>query len=218
MTRAEQAVEVCRRLVEVYARGGEWEEVDDIQRLAAEVIERPPCEACGEPTPPEVESRDGDACSLCGGKLPPEEPPPLEPEPARVVKRTLIRDASVPEGQLAPMHVECECGARPVIERGGTTCACGIAYDAEGWIVRRPQAPGSGAERRGDFYVIPLCRWPARWYEPRGWWVRRDNAEAAAAAAAHEHGPGTVALVVEVLRVIVNVNGRIGDAPTVQGK
>lgn len=55
---------------------------------------------------------------------------------AQRTKAALIRDPSVPVGTSAPLHVECECGRKVPITASANACACGIVYDARGWITR----------------------------------------------------------------------------------
>ncbi len=61
-----------------------------------------------------------------------------------IVKRALRRDEGYPIGQPAPLYILCECGGKvpvPVVRGLPMTyqCACGVVYDAQGWIVSRPE-------------------------------------------------------------------------------
>lgn len=67
-------------------------------------------------------------------------------------KRALIRDDSYPVGVPAPLHLNCECGARvemtetivndegwkPGLILNPATCVCGIKYNGAGYILSRP--------------------------------------------------------------------------------
>ena len=62
------------------------------------------------------------------------------------MKRAVIRDASIPVGQAAPLHVVCDCGAKVTVWTPGewdyetVACPdCGTVYDSHGWLLR----PGS---------------------------------------------------------------------------
>lgn len=62
-------------------------------------------------------------------------------------KRAVKREAGHPIGVSAPMYLDCECGERvslPVIAHMPMTyqCACGIVYDAQGYVVSRPDPDG----------------------------------------------------------------------------
>lgn len=61
---------------------------------------------------------------------------------ARKTKAALIRAEGYPVGRSAPMHVRCSCGARPLAPEADSNviCACGIQYDAHGWIVQAVQS------------------------------------------------------------------------------
>lgn len=57
---------------------------------------------------------------------------------AKLVKKAVIRDSSVPPGQPAPMFIECGCGAKLFVDFPSgpdVECKCGMAYNARGWVV-----------------------------------------------------------------------------------
>jgi hypothetical protein len=59
------------------------------------------------------------------------------------VKRALKREAGYPVGVSAPLYLDCTCGHHlSILQVKGLPmtyqCACGIEYDAQGWIVGRP--------------------------------------------------------------------------------
>lgn len=55
------------------------------------------------------------------------------------MKRAWIRNPDIPAGQPAPGHISCPCGHAPESdfspENGNVTCACGVVYTWDGWIV-----------------------------------------------------------------------------------
>jgi hypothetical protein len=51
-------------------------------------------------------------------------------------KKALIRDNSVPVGQLAPVHVECDCGEHVEICASVNQCiGCDTFYSSLGFII-----------------------------------------------------------------------------------
>jgi hypothetical protein len=58
------------------------------------------------------------------------------------VKRALKREPGYPVGVPAPLYLDCTCGHKlsiPQVRGLPVTfiCACGIEYDAAGWVVTR---------------------------------------------------------------------------------
>lgn len=55
-----------------------------------------------------------------------------------LVKKALIRDPSVPQGQPGPMHINCTCGRKLPIANPFSAdlypCECGVTYDGSGYI------------------------------------------------------------------------------------
>lgn len=62
--------------------------------------------------------------------------------PLIAVKQAWVRNQDVPAGQPAPGRISCPCGGAPETmrrpETGNVTCACGIVYTWDGWIVSVP--------------------------------------------------------------------------------
>lgn len=61
----------------------------------------------------------------------------------RCTKRAVIRDAAVPIGQPAPLHINCGCGQKLTVNSDAFTgkapdelipCPCGITYDSRGYV------------------------------------------------------------------------------------
>jgi hypothetical protein len=45
------------------------------------------------------------------------------------------RDPSVPQGQAAPMHLDCPCGQKVPVTNDTNPCPCGAVYDSDGWVI-----------------------------------------------------------------------------------
>lgn len=55
---------------------------------------------------------------------------------AQLIKLALKRDSSIPAGQPAPMHLNCQCGSSLPVEDADIECGtCGNRYNSAGWLL-----------------------------------------------------------------------------------